>query len=222
MDKSDILQKYCFYAHAPLAARQKFDRAATQVELNPGDFYFHEGDACTHVALVGNGSIRVYKAGESGREITLYHVRAGETCILTASCVLAGMSYPAAAVAESQTDAVIFPAPVFRDWVASMATVRDFVFQTLATRMADLMALVEEITFNKMDKRLAEYLCQRFENEGRPITVLHVTHEQIATELGSAREVVSRLLKEFERLGAIEVARGRIRLRNEATLRQFL
>lgn len=222
MDKSDILQKYSFYADAPLVARQKFDRAATHVSLNPGDFYFHEGDACSHVALVGDGSIRVYKSGESGREITLYHVRAGETCILTASCVLAGMRYPAAAIAESQTEAVIFPAPVFREWIANLEPVRKFVFQTLAARMSQLMALVEEITFNKMDKRLAEYLHRRFDNDGRPIAVVHITHEQIATELGSAREVVSRLLKEFERLGAIEVARGRIRLRNGAALRQFI
>jgi CRP/FNR family transcriptional regulator len=219
MTKTDILRRYAFYREAQESLQKKFAHSATAITLHRGDFYFHEGDSCSQVALLGSGSVRVYKSGESGREITLYHVREGETCILTASCVLAGMRYPAAAIAELPTDAVVFPSVVFRELITEHETVREFVFQSLASRMTDLMTLIEEITFNKMDKRLADNLLLAFHNGGRPINVIHATHEQIAAELGSAREVVSRLLKEFERLGAIEVARGRILLRNEQLLR---
>ncbi|MFQ5629200.1 MAG: YgaP-like transmembrane domain [bacterium] len=101
--------------------------------------------------MVGKGDIRVHKAGATSREIMLYHVGAGETCILTASCVLAGVSYPASARVEKQAEAVLFPAPTFREWVAENDQIRQFVFETLAKRVATAMALIEEITFRKMD-----------------------------------------------------------------------
>lgn len=221
MDKVDILARYHFYTDASSAAQQEFEDAAMLAQLQAGDRYFHEGDSCNQIALLGKGSVRVYKTGESGREITLYHVRAGETCILTASCVLAHLNYPASAVAEEDTEAVVFPAGIFRTWVAVDERVRQFVFETLATRMASVLSLVEEITFNKMDRRLAEYLKTKFCNEGRPVRVIQATHEHIAGELGSAREVISRLLKEFEREGAIELARGRILLRDADILQKL-
>jgi CRP/FNR family transcriptional regulator len=212
MDKIEILNKYPFYCEAGRAIQKEFEDVAVCASLNSGDFYFHEGDICSQIALIGKGSIRVYKSGETGREITLYHVRSGEACILTASCVLAEEPYPATAEIEYQVKAVVFPAAIFRDWISRIGPVRDFVFKTLAKRVAGVMALVEEITFNKMDHRLAEFLLHRFSNKCRPNNVLELTHEQIAAELGSAREVISRLLKEFERLGAINLTRGRIHL----------
>lgn len=215
MDKKDILKKFSFYNKAGSMSQKELEQNGMFVSLKAGEFYFHEGDACRQIAIVGEGNIRVYKTGETGKEITLYHVRSGETCILTASCVLGGMNYPASAVAEEETTAVVFAAPLFRGWVAGNEAIRDFVFTTLANRMAGVMTLVEEITFNKMDGRLAEYLRKKFSNKGRSVKEIQITHEQIAIELGSAREVVSRLLKEFERQGAIELARGRILLKNE-------
>ncbi|RMF61336.1 MAG: Crp/Fnr family transcriptional regulator [Calditrichaeota bacterium] len=221
MDKIEILKRYPFYTNTSAAFRRELEEAAVTAQLSQGQYYFHEGDACTQVALVGKGSIRVYKSGESGREITLYHVRSGETCILTASCVLAGMAYPAHGLVESDIEAAVFPAPRFRQWVAKREEVRQFVFETLAARMAEVMALVEEITFNKLDRRLVSYLLKRFANEGRPLKFLHLTHEQIAVELGSAREVISRILKDLERLGALELSRCRIGLKDEQKLRRM-
>ncbi len=222
MSKTEILENFPFYAEAGRTSRQMLEDAASAVKLRPGDFYFFEGDSCHQIALLGSGSIRVYKQGASGREITLYHVGAGETCILTASCVLAGMTYPACAIAELETEAVVFPAATFRNWVARDERVRQFVFKTLASRMSTVMALVEEIAFNRLDSRLAHYLRQSFANEGRPVRVLHATHEKIAAELGSAREVISRLLKEFERTGAIKLTRGRITLNDAGSLQRYL
>jgi len=221
MDKDTILNQFEFYRNADSRFQAELEQTAFTAQLPAGAFYFHEGDACSQIALVGIGSIRVFKTGESGREITLYHVCSGETCILTASCVLAGKQYPAHAQAETETEAVIFPAVTFRQWVADKRDVQKFIFETLADRMADVMSLIEEITFNKLDKRLAVYLLQQFENNGKPVRIVHATHEKIATELGSAREVVSRLLKEFERVKAVELARSRIILRDDKRLKQM-
>lgn len=220
MDKQAILKKFAFFEQVPSRLKAEMERTGALAELPKGAFYFHEGDRCTQIALLGEGRIRVYKIGESGRQITLYHVEAGETCILTASCVLAGVEYPASALVETPAKAVAFPAATFRDWVGRYEPVREFVFEILARRMATVMSVVEEIAFNKMDRRLAEYLLRRFDNNGRPLRVLHTTHEQIASELGSAREVISRLLKELERNGAIQLSRERISLRDKRALRQ--
>ncbi len=218
--KIAILDLFSFFRNAPDDLKKEIVCHAEWAEMPQGAFYFHEGEACTRIGLVGEGDIRVYKAGESGREITLYHVRRGETCILTASCILADVSYPATACVEKTTQAIVFPAHVFRRWVAGREIVREFVFDALARRMADVMSLIDEISFRKMDARLADFLLARFAGEGRPVKVLHLTHEQIAVELGSAREVVSRLLKEFERQQAIKLARGRVYLNDEAVLRR--
>ena len=221
MDKLDILRKYRIYTDVSDKLRSEFEKEGIAANLSAGDFFFHEGDDCSQMALLGEGVIRVYKTGASGREITLYHVQPGQTCVLTASGVLASKPYPASAVAESEIAAVIFPAPVFRQWVDKNEEVRNFVFASLADRMADVLSLVEAITFSKMDRRLAGYLVHHFSNKGLPLRVLHATHEQIAADLGTAREVISRLLKDFERAGAIQLARGRINLSDESMLVRF-
>lgn len=218
MTKEEILKKFPFFQKAKPIFKDELLDLAMPASLTKGYFLFHEGDLCSQIALVGKGRIRVYKSAESGREITLYHVREGETCILSASCILSGMKYPAHAVAESEVTGIIFPAARFREWIATRESIRDFIFKTLATRMTHMMTLVEEITFNKMEQRLGDYLIRRFENEGRPLRVLNLTHEQIATDLGSARKVVSRLLKDFERQGVIQLARGKIVLQDESRM----
>ncbi len=218
MNKCEILSLYPFYASAGSRLRAEIERAAIVARLGAGEFYFREGDTCAHIGLIGKGSLRVYKTGDSGREITLYHVGVGESCILTASCLLSGMAYPAHAEVESEVEALIFPGEVFRSWVASIECIRSFVFSEMADRVAGVMSLVEEVTFGKMDERFASYLAGSFHNHGRPVRILNTTHEQIATELGSAREVVSRLLKELERIGAVRLARCKIVLTSENLL----
>jgi CRP/FNR family transcriptional regulator, anaerobic regulatory protein len=117
---------------------------------------------------------------------------------------------------EIETEATVFPGGVMREWVATSEALRNFIFETMATRVVDVMTLVEEIALHKMDSRLAGLLLQRFATH----RVISATHEDIAAELGTVREVVNRLLKEFVRRGAIEVARGHLELRDEAILRQ--
>ena len=220
MNNIDILNQYRFYTEADLTAKKEFESHCQFVQLKEGDYVFSEGDTCHQIALIGQGRVRVFKTNISGREITLYNVQPEETCILTSICLFTQKVYPATARAEIDTEAVLFPASNFRQWFNQYESVRQLIFQTMAKRTTQMMLLLEEITFRKMDQRLAGYLLQKFTGGDLPLIEIQSTHEDIATELITAREVVSRLLKDLERSGAIQLARGRIRLVDESLLRK--
>jgi CRP/FNR family transcriptional regulator, anaerobic regulatory protein len=221
MDKASILAKFGFYVGAGPSVQAEMASEARSVTLQPHTYFYHEGDRCSHFALVGSGDIRVFKSGESGHEITLYHVQDGNPCLVNMLCVFLDQPAMANAVVEAPTEAVIVPGAVFRNWIATNEKVRKFVFAVMAQRLVNVMVLVEELAFRRMDERLARLLMQRFSNPERTLRVIAETHEELAGELGTAREVVSRLLKEFERLGAIAIARGRVELSNENILRSL-
>lgn len=220
MDKTEILLKFPFFRDAPADLRAEILAAASPVSLAAGDFFFQEGDRCNHLALVGSGRIRVYKSGESGREITLYHVNAGECCLLNISCLTSGAPLPAFAQAETALEALMIPGDIFRTWMSRHAGLQAYVFQLLAEHLAQVMALVEEVAFKRMDRRLAEYLLGSVALGDSGPSEVQATHERIAVDLGSAREVVSRLLKEFERMGAVRLHRGRVEVLDPALLRE--
>ncbi len=207
LKKQDILKLFPFFKKLSNTFQQKVLGNAELASLPAGAFYFEEGHSCSRIALMGSGDIRVFKRGESGREITLYHVEKGETCILTASCVLAQTPYPATAIVDSPAEAVVFSADIFRDWVAQNEVIRQFVFASLANRMEGVLALIEELTFRKLDERLMAFLREKMKSLPRRHEI-RMTHEEIAVELGSAREVISRLLKDFERRGLVKQNRG--------------
>jgi CRP/FNR family transcriptional regulator len=165
---------------------------------------FVEGDACSAIALLLSGVVRVYTIGETGREITLYRFGHGESCILTANAILSQQPFPAIASVEQAAEAVMIPADVFRDWVGRYALWREFVFDLLSQRLASVMALVDEVAFRRMDARVAALLLERSQTRN-PV---HITHQQIAAELGSSREVISRILEDFAGQGVIRSARG--------------
>ena len=179
---------------------------AKYLKLAAGRPVFRAGEACQNYLLVLDGSIRVQRVSEDGHEITLYHVGPGETCELTTACLLASRSYPAEAVTESDTEAVLIPKAQFQRAIAEAPEFRDYVFSSIDRRMGNLVSLVEEVAFGPMDRRLAQCLLKL----ARDRRELHTTHQALAVELGTAREVVSRQLKEFERQHWVELGRGRI------------
>jgi CRP/FNR family transcriptional regulator len=170
-----------------------------------GSQIYREGDACSGIAFVLSGNIRVYKIGQTGREITLYEIGPGETCILNASCILAGQSYPAHAAAVEDTELLLVPAAEFRRMVSGHEMMREFVFSLLSRRLSGVMELVEEVAFGRMDERLTDYLVERSADDR-----LETTHQRIASDLGTSREVVSRLLKDLERAGKVRLSRNEI------------
>lgn len=189
-------------------------QASQELSLPAGATVFRPGDPCRSFLLVLAGSIRVQKISETGREIVLYRLEPGESCVLTTTCLLAGDTYPAEAVAETAVRAVAFPGGLFQEALGASPAFRGFVFSSYAKRVTDLILLVEEITFRRMDTRLARRLLE-IRPPGGP---LNVTHQELAAQLGTAREVVSRLLKEFERRGWVRLHRGRIEIRDRAAL----
>jgi len=218
MGKDQILKKFSFFAKSTREFQDELREAAMPVTLPAGAFYVQEGDVCTSLALVGSGQIRVMKIAESGREITLYNVYGGEVCLLNVACLLSGMPSPATARVEETVTALAISDTHFRKWIATNEPMREYIFGVVASRFAAVTSLIEEVAFKKMDQRLSAYLHQRFQNDSRSQEIA-ITHEQIAADLGTAREVVSRLLKELERRDAIGLSRGRIQLKDEALLR---
>jgi CRP/FNR family transcriptional regulator len=201
-----ILASFAFYRSAAPEARAQLDAATTVVSLPKGATFYREGDVCPHFGLVGRGGIRVFKDTAAGREITLYHVRDGEPCLLNMLSVFLDRPAAATAVTEAATEAVLVPSNVIRKWLTVNESVRTFIFEAMSARLADVMTLAVEVSIRRMDVRLASLLLKRADLE----QTIHLTHDELAAELGTVREVVSRLLKEFERGGAVQLGRGHV------------
>lgn len=215
MNASDTLAKQ-FPALRSIAAPL---RSETQsVALDAGQFICMEGSACQSLALVTKGTARVYKMSESGREITLYRVEPGESCILTTSCILGDRSFPAFAVAETAMEARSVPAPTVRAWMAQHADWRTYIFALMAGRLDTVIAILEEVAFRSLDARLAAALMEQANADERGRPVVKTTHEKLAADLGTAREVVSRLLKDLEHDGSVRLRRGIIEIHDETAL----
>ena len=174
------------------------------VAMPKGTVAFGPGKRAENLLLMLKGSVRVQQVSDAGREIVLFRIQAGESCVLTAACLLAGQAYAAEGIAETDIEAVAIPQEVFDDLVARAPAFRNFVFSAYSKRMTDLFFLIDEIAFQRMDIRLAQKLLDLSQGQDS----LRITHQQLSVELGTAREVVSRQLLEFQRRGWVAQARG--------------
>lgn len=187
--------------------------SAQIMRVTPGYVLFRDGSPCKAWVLVAQGSILVRKVDKEGREIVLYRVEDCQSCMLTTTCLLGGLDYPAEGVAETAAELVVLPSEIFETAMAESEGFRRFVMRAIGRRIADLMALIEEVAFGRMDARLARLLRRRAEGGE-----LRITHQELASELGTAREVVSRVLKSFERNGWVRLGRGRIEVLDDRAL----
>ncbi len=191
------------------------DRA--QVIRIPADtVIFGPGKSPENMLLMLKGTVRVQQLAESGREVVLYRVTAGESCVMTTACMLAYEEYTAEGVAETDVAAAAIPRAVFDDLLASSKEFRTFVFTAYSRRMTDLFHVIEDIAFRRMDIRLAQKIVQRADTG-----VLKATHAQLAAELGTAREVISRQLAEFQRRGWVTLGRGTVEIVDCDALRKL-
>ena len=189
-----------------------------QITIPEGTTIFHQGDQCLNYLLVIAGSVKVFTRAENGREIVLYHISSGGSCVLTTSCLISSEQYPAEGITETDVVALAIPKPVFEQYMGESRAFRKLVFHSYGERLIKLITLVEEISFAKLDIRLAKYLLEN----GSINTPIHTTHQALATELGSAREVISRQLKEFENKGWVLLSRGKIEIINHDALANLL
>ena len=188
---------------------KKILQHASIASLPKDTLIFDEGSTTNNLAIIISGKVRVYKLAESGREITIYRINKGESCILTISSILSNLTYPARAVVEEDVEALIVPADIFKELVNKDESWRNFTFGLMNTRFASVITVVEEVAFRRMDERILEFLLDKFNSNG---SELNITHQEIAYELGTYREVVSRILKDFEKSGLIKLARNKINI----------
>jgi CRP/FNR family transcriptional regulator len=178
---------------------------------------FHQGDACSNYLLILSGRIKVLTRAENGREIVLYRLGDGDSCVLTTSCLFGNARYPAEGITETEVTALAIPAEKFHDAIQQSKPFREFVFSSFSSHLGSLIALVEEVAFGKLDIRLARHLLKHCTD----ITTIETTHQQLATELGSAREVISRQLKNFESRGWLKLHRGSIEILDKQSLEEI-
>lgn len=187
------------------------------VSVPAGTQVFQPGQSADNLLLLLEGTVRVQQRSDTGREVFLYRVHAGESCVLTTACMLAFEDYAADGIAETEVRAVAIPRRTFDDLVARSPVFREFVFAAYSRRITDLFALIDDIVFQRMDVRLASRLLELADDQG----MVRATHAVLASELGTAREVVSRTLAEFQRRGWIGQSRGAVRITGRAGLERL-
>lgn len=190
---------------------------ANVITLSENTTVFQQGDACKNYLIVLDGKVKVFTRAENGREILLYRLYQGDSCILTTSCLFGNKNYPAEGQTETVVKALAVPVTQFNKAIQQSSAFRELVFSAFSAHLTELITLVEEVAFGKLDIRLAKLLLKQCDNE----LTLTSTHQNIATELGSAREVISRLLKDLESKNIIKINRGKIRIIDIAGLQNI-
>jgi len=208
--RQTLTERFQFLRAASPDFRDEFFEQVSLVTLPAGQVICRDGAQCSQLPLVIAGTGRIFKIGENGREVTLYRVEPGESCVLTASCVLTRRPFPAFAECETElTAAVVAPGQVGQ-WIRSCEPWREYIFSLIAERLEEVFGVIDAVLFQRLDQRLANVLLRR--SGGRPGASLQITHQELAVEIGSSREVVTRLLKDLEGARLVRTARGRIDL----------
>ncbi len=205
IDNARLLDLYPALAGVSPEELSALVQPGSVLQAPAGTQLFAEMQPCSGFPLLIEGSIKVVKGAPSGREMLLYRVEPGGSCIISCSCLLGHTPYAARGEAETPVTLAMLPDSLFQRLLSEQPGFRDFVFHLLADRIVDLMQLVEEVAFHRLDQRLARLLLARG-NE------IHATHQALADELGSVREIVSRLLKGFASDGLVALGREQINI----------
>ena len=192
-------------------------QSSNVIALPAGSRIYGPGQAPESYLILLEGTVRVQQVSENGREIVLYRVSSGESCALTTACLMGYEDYPAEAIAETDVKAVAIPRATFDALIAASQEFRQFVFTAFSTRVTNLFRIIDEVAFSRMDIRLAQKLLE-LSHGSNSITG---TQQQLAAELGTAREVISRILSEFSRRGWVSSSRGSITIEDRAGLEKL-
>ena len=215
-----IARSFPFWEHLSEEEKQRFCSDAVPAHYAGGESVHNGSDDCIGVLLVESGQLRTFMLSEDGRDITLYRLFPGDVCILSASCVLDTITFDVFIDAEEDTDLVLINSAVFHQTADENIYVKCFGYQLATERFSDVMWAMQQILFMGADKRLAIFLNDEISKSGS--SMIKMTHEQIARYMGSAREVVSRMLKYFESEGIVELSRGAITVIDRKHLRMLI
>lgn len=202
------IERFSGLAQLGPEVRNTLQAKSSVISAPKGALIFGPGKSPEHYLLLLEGAVRVHQTSENGREIVLYRVNAGESCVMTTACMLAHENYSAEGIADTDIRAVAIPRLAFDDLLSQSTEFRTFVFSAYSRRITDLFHVIEEIAFQRLDIRLAQKLVAMAQGE----TVVKATHQQLAVELGTAREVISRQLQEFQRRDWIAQTRGAVEI----------
>lgn len=215
-----IKSRLDFWDKLSVSEMNMLENNIIKVSYNKG-FNLHSTDSeCLGVLLIKSGGLRVYILSEEGREVTLYRLSPDDVCVLSASCILNSITFDVHIDADVDTEAYLINIGIFSTLSNQNVYVENFSYKNTIERFSDVMWAMEQILFMSFDKRLAIFLSDEITKTNSPD--LHVTHEQIAKYLGSAREVVSRMLKVFQSEGILEQSRGTIHIIDKEKLRALL
>jgi CRP/FNR family transcriptional regulator len=177
------------------------------LSVKKGDSLFLDGEDCNYAAFLYEGEVKVSKTGVNGREVNLYRIQPGEACILTITSSLSGQPYPAEAYTEADSKLFLVEKQLLKRWLGQEVLLQNQIYDHMASRFITMMSLFDSLIFSKIEHRIIDFLLQNLnEND----SVYQITHEEMAVELGTAREVISRTLKQFENKKLIKLARGKI------------
>lgn len=218
----EVLKHYSFYVNNGPGHRMDLLRAAHPLEAADGQPLLETGNSCRDVLLVGRGRIRLFIAGESGREVTLYYVKPGEICPVNLGAAMGGVGAFADAAASGELAALTLSGNDIRNLCHRNAALQDYLFSAMTLKLGEVIELIREITTRRVDHRLAAYLLRKFDESEESPPAAEVTQQTIALDLGTAREVVSRRLQELDGIGAVELRRGKIILQDRVALHRVI
>ncbi len=214
MNLTDLEHLYPVFRSLPPLLKQATEKTLFRVDAAPGQVLFDTGDPCHAFLLIASGSLRVVQPAPDGRELLLYRLGAGDTCILTVSCLMGAKPYPARGISDTDLVGYALSRELFQQLLSQSETFRHFVFYFFAEKILGLIDLIETLAWSQLDRRLAALLLEKG-------TMIQTTHQLLANEVGSVREVVSRVLKDLEQKGLVQLGRGQIAILDTAGLEKI-
>ncbi len=196
--------------------REEIEKVGKIVNIHQGEIVIDLDEIISHLPLLYSGTIKVHREDEEGNEILLYYIEAGNTCATSLTCCMAKKKSTIRAEAEEETWFISVPISYMDEWMLKYQSWKEFIMNTYAFRFEELLHIVDELAFNKLDQRLLHYLEEKVKVSGS--NILNVSHREIAYDLNSSREVISRLLKQLEKMGEIKLGRGKIEIQSQHDL----
>lgn len=193
------------------AMLEELQQVGNFMELKQGEYLMRPGGYIRFVPILLSGSIKIMRPDDEGREMLLYYLNGMDTCAMSLTCCLQQKTSEIIAVAEENTKLITIPIEKIDEWLGKYRTWKEFVFATYQKRFDDLLETIDSIAFTKLDQRLLKLIQKKLKSTGGE-HFLYVTHEELASELATSREVVSRLLKQLEKIGKVKLSRNKIEL----------